>query len=207
MNSNTVRINVLCLLATVLLSGCATLQSSKEELQGMNEEEGIIIGSVLLSVQPGEAQESGWAWLKGRKAAEQDYALNARETGLNPFSSTYAIQIKAGEENIFVKKLQAGSYRFIDVTKTGFGPLKVDVGIGFTVTPGQATYIGKLVIIMPDRIGIGTKVTFSIQDEQEKIVKHVSTEYQGLIPTLTKGLMIACRVPVSIWPGIFCQEG
>lgn len=199
------RVMVLCSLVAILLVGCATMQSPKEELQGMSKEEGIIIGSVLLSVQPGEAQESGWAWLKGRKAAEQDYALDVHETGSKLFSTRYTIQIKAGEENIFLKKLPAGSYRFLHI-QTGSG--QADVGIGFTVTPGQATYIGKLVIIMPDRIRPGTEVTYSIEDEQEKIVKHVSGEYQGLLPTLTKSLMIVCRAPLNIsvifWTSISC---
>ena len=51
------------------LTGCASsMVSSKEELQSLGDNEGIVIGSFVINVEKGEQDESGWAFLKGRKA-------------------------------------------------------------------------------------------------------------------------------------------
>ena len=62
----------LTVVALIWISGCATMISTKEELQNLLENEGVVIGSVLLTVEKGPESESGWAFLKGSKADELD---------------------------------------------------------------------------------------------------------------------------------------
>jgi hypothetical protein len=98
-------------IALILIAGCASMVSTKEELQSLSENEGVVIGSVLLTVEKGKEDESGWAFLKGRKAGELDWSVSIQEVGFNPFATTYSIPAKSGKEETFIKKLPAGSYK------------------------------------------------------------------------------------------------
>ena len=84
-------------LALFLLSGCASMTSSTEELQSLGENEGIVVGSVLLTAAKGDTEESGWAFLKGRKAGELEYSVSISETGFNPLKTTYSVPAIPGK--------------------------------------------------------------------------------------------------------------
>jgi len=51
----------------VILSGCGSMVSSKEELQNVSENEGVVFGSLVIDVEKGQEKESGWAFLQGKK--------------------------------------------------------------------------------------------------------------------------------------------
>ena len=75
----------------VMLSGCASMVSSKEELQNIGENEGIVFGSFVINVEKGEESESGWAFLRGQKASDATYAVIISERGFNPLRPNYVI--------------------------------------------------------------------------------------------------------------------
>lgn len=179
-------------LIAFLLSGCASMNSSKEELRGIEENEGIVVGSVLLTVEQGDANESGWAFLKGRKAGELEYSVGISDTGtgFNPFKTTYSLPATPGKEAFFVKKLPAGNYRMDNIGPSGFlaPQLSFPLGLSFGVKPQKVSYIGKLVVNLPDRIGMGRSFRFSIQDAQLETIDKLRNDYPTIVPNAVKEL-------------------
>src|SRR5437667_9944316 len=174
----------------ILLSGCASMTSSKEELQGLGENEGIVIGSVLLTAAKGDAEESGWAFLKGRKAGELEYSVSISETGFNPLKTTYSVPAIPGKEEVFIKKLQVGSYNINELRPSGFlaPQLRLTLAINFNVKPRQTSYIGKLVVNFPDRITAGSPVRVEILDTQEETIEKLKGEHPSIVPNTVKEL-------------------
>ena len=58
-----------------LLSGCASMVSSNEELQNAAANEGIVLGSFVINVEAGDANEGGWGFLRGQTASDATYAV------------------------------------------------------------------------------------------------------------------------------------
>ena len=104
-----------CLVALIvfLLSGCASMTSSKEELQSIEANEGVVIGSILLTVAQGDTNESGWAFLQGRKAGDLEYAVtfSEKKESFTLFNTTYTLPAIPEKEAFFVKNLPAGYYK------------------------------------------------------------------------------------------------
>lgn len=179
-------------LIVFLLSGCASMNSSKEELRSIGESEGIVVGSVLLTVEQGDANESGWAFLKGRKASELEYSVGISDTttALNPFKTTYSLPATPGKEAFFVKKLPAGNYRMDSIGPSGFlaPQLSFPLGLSFDVKPQKVSYIGKLVVNLPDRIGMGGRFSFAIQDTQQATIDKLRNDYPTIVPNAVKEL-------------------
>jgi len=174
----------------ILLSGCASMTSSKEELQGLGENEGIVVGSVLLTAAKGDAEESGWAFLKGRKAGELEYSVSISETGFNPLKTTYSVPAIPGKEEVFIKKLPVGSYNMNELRPSGFlaPQLRLTLAINFNVKPRQTSYIGKLVVNFPDRITAGSPVRVEILDTQEETIEKLKGEHPSIVPNTVKEL-------------------
>ena len=180
-------------LITFLLSGCATMNSSKEELRNIGESEGVVIGSVLLSVAQGDANESGWSFLKGRKASELEYAISISDTeaGFNPLEVIYSLPAIPGKETFFIKKMPVGKYKMDNVKPTGMlAPtlLTFPLGLRFTVKPKQVSYIGKLVMTLPDRISGGSSFDFAIQDAQLETIDKLGNDYPSIVSNVVKEL-------------------
>ena len=178
-------------LVVFLLSGCASMNSSKEELQGIETNEGIVVGSVLLTVAQGDANESGWAFLKGRKASELEYSVAISESEFNPFKPTYTLPATPGKEALFVKKLPAGSYKMSSIGPTGFlAPtgLSFPLNLRFEVKPQTISYIGKLVVTLPDRISGGRRFEFAIQDAQKETIDKLRNDHPTIVPNAVRNL-------------------
>jgi hypothetical protein len=179
-------------LAVTLLSACATMTSTKEELQSLGDNEGIVIGSVALTAIQSDADESGWAFLKGRKADDLEYAVSISEPGFNPLKTTYSVPAQSGKEVLFVKKLPAGRYNMNEISPRGFlvPQLKVDLNIAFTVKPRQTSYIGKLVVTFPDRIRVGSRVRVEILDVHQEAIEQANRKHPSIAPTSVKDLAV-----------------
>ncbi|HSC96598.1 MAG TPA: hypothetical protein VLC73_16675, partial [Burkholderiales bacterium] len=161
------------------LTGCASsMVSSKEELQSLGDNEGIVIGSFVINVEKGEQDESGWAFLKGRKAGGFDYGVTITErltsataeavNVLIPTKTSYGFEVKPEQEFRFVKKLPAGTYQVGEVRQLGFSNLYVILAVNFTVRPKQTTYIGRLTVQFPNRVAMLSQVTAKVTDAQEE---------------------------------------
>lgn len=177
-------------LALFLLSGCASMTSSKEELQSLGENEGIVVGSVLLTAAKGDAEESGWAFLKGRKAGELEYSVLISETGFNPLKTNYSVPATPGKEEMFVKKLPAGSYNMNELRPSGLlaPQLRLTLAINFNVRPRQTSYIGKLVVNFPDRITVGSAVRVEILDAQVETIEKLRGEHPSVVSNTVREL-------------------
>jgi len=178
-------------LIAFLLSGCASMNSSKEELHTINQSEGIVVGSVLLTVAGGDANESGWAFLKGRKMGELEYSVAISETGFNPLKATYTLPATPGKEVFFVKKLPVGNYTMDNIMPTGLlaPQMTFPLNLGFSVKPQKVSYIGKLVVKLPDRSGgFGGRFGFSIQDDQQATIDKLKNDYPSIAPSAVKEL-------------------
>lgn len=176
-----------------LLSGCAsTMSSSKEELQGVGDKEGVVIGSVLLTAIKGDENESGWAFLKGRKASDLTYAIMISDSGYDhPFKKRYKIPATTGKEEIFIKKLPAGNYNMDSigiVDWDGSQRLTFRLLINFEVKPQQTTYIGKLVVSLPDRLRGGSPAKFDILDAQQEMIEKLKSEHPSIGSDIVKNL-------------------
>ena len=177
-------------LALTLLCGCAAMTSSKEELQTLGPNEGVIVGSVLLTAAKGDGDESGWAFFKGRKAGELEYSLSVSEIGFNPLKTTYRLPARPGKEEVFIRKLPAGSYNMDSISPSGFlaPQLSLTLAIHFIVKPRQTSYIGKLVVEFPDRITAGSPVRVAILDAQQETLESLKGEHPSIVSNTVKEL-------------------
>ena len=173
----------------VMLSGCASMVSSKEELQNVGENEGIVFGSFVINVEKSEEKESGWAFLKGQKAGDATYAVIISERGFNPLKQNYVIRAEPEKEEVFIKKLTAGDYQIQKIQKEGFTNLELNLRVNFRVTPRQTTYLGKLTVQFPDRIRVGSPVRTNVGDVQQETTEKLKNEHEKSLSQVVKALM------------------
>lgn len=176
-----------------LLSGCASMVSSKEELQNVAENEGVVFGSFVINVAKGQEKESGWAFLQGQKAGDATYAVMVSEQGFNPLKLKYVIRATPEKEEIFIRKLPAGAYQIEGIQKEGFTNLVLNLRVNFTVAPKQTTYIGKFTVQFPDRIRVGSGVLMNVADAQRETTELLKSEHEKSLASVVKALMVIQR--------------
>lgn len=179
-----VQLATLALVLVLGLSGCASMVSSKDELQSLGDNEGVVIGSFVINVEKGEENESGWAILKGRKAGDSDYGVSIAEkpasaipNPLGIFKTTYRFEVKPGQEFTFIKKLPIGTYRVQEIKQLGFSNLFVNLAVDFTVKPKQTTYVGRLTMQFPNRVHMGSELSVNVTDARENTIDLLKKEY------------------------------
>lgn len=186
-------LTVALFVSIAFFSGCASMVSSKEELQNVGENEGIVFGSFVINVEKGEGNETGWAFLKGQKASDATYAVVISEIGFNPLRPNYVIKATPEKEEIFIKKLPAGDYQIQKIQKEGFTNLELNLRVNFRVTPKQTTYIGKFTVQFPDRIRMGSPVRMNVGDAQQVTTEQLKNEHERSLSQVVKTLMVIQR--------------
>jgi len=191
-NEGMARTIYLMLVAISMTSCAAPMVSTKEELQSLAENEGVVIGSILFVAQKGAENESGWAFLRGRQTGDLEWTVSFGELGSNPFATTYTISAKPGKEEVFIKKLSPGDYNIRRASPAGVLGLSsnqyVSLAIHFKVKPRQTSYIGKLVVNLPDRLMAGSRVRVDIADSQEETVEKLRSEHPSILGNTVKDL-------------------
>lgn len=173
----------------IMFSSCASMVSSREELQSVGDNEGIVFGSFIINVDKGEENESAWAILKGQKASDATYAAIISDSEPNPLKPNYVIKATPEKEVFFIKKMQAGDYQFLKIQKEGFTNVELNLQVDFRVMPKQTTYIGKLNVQMPTRINSGSSIRMDVVDAQQESTIRLMNDY-GLTSTeVVKSLM------------------
>lgn len=195
-------IHVVALIA-FLLSSCASMNSmnsmnsSKEELRNLGANEGVVVGSVLITVEGGDTNESGLASHFARKADELEYSVSISETGSNPPKVTYTLPATPGKEAFFVKILPAGNYKMVNIRPTGAltptlaltpTALVFPLGPSFNIKPQKVSYIGKLVVTLPNRIMMGSPYQFTVQDAQQETIDKLKNDYPSIMANAVKEL-------------------
>lgn len=190
-------LSVSCL---AMFSGCASMVSSKEELQKVGENEGVVFGSFVINVEKSQGNETGRAFLKGLKASDTTYAVIISEYEFlgnrfsdqfraNPLKPNYVIRATPEKEEIFIKKLPAGTYRIENIRREGFGTLEFDLEVYFTVAPKQTTYIGKVTVQFPDRITRGSPVRTNVADAQRETTELLKNEHGKSLSNVVNALV------------------
>lgn len=182
-------VSVICM---SMLSSCASMVSTDNELQNVGENEGIVFGSFVINVEKGEENKSGWAFL-GQKASDATYEVSISKRESNPFKLNYLIRATPEKEEIFIKKLPAGNYYIHAITKLGFSNLKMNFRVNFRVIPKRTTYIGKLIVQFPSRIRQGSPARMNVVDTQQKSTELLKTEYEKSLSEVIEELMTIQR--------------
>ena len=183
-----------------MFSGCASMTSSKEELQSVGENEGIVFGSFLINVAKAEGNETGGAFLRGRKAGDTTYWVDISEYEFseNRFSDqfriprqSYGIRATPEKEEVFIKKLPAGFYQIKKIQREGFGtyPLEFYVEVYFAVVPKQTTYIGRVTVQFPDRLTPGSPVRTNVADAQRETTELLKNDHQKSLSNVVNALI------------------
>lgn len=130
----------------LLVLGCSTtLYTTKEGLQQIKTNEGIIIGSVLIQAEEDPDRSPS---LKGHRTTYGNYILliqEVREWVPGIFTETYEIYVRPNEEHLFIHKLPEGKCILYEIwhqpdSGSGIG-IVVEPYLHFSVTAGRSTYI------------------------------------------------------------------
>ena len=121
------------LVLALLSSGCASsMQMSSENLNRLTATEGIVVGSVQIEGGTDILGRTGWTLLAQRIRGPMsslvspglEYSLNAS---------------RGGAEEVFVRKMEAGEYRFSRLSQHGFSTFTADMNISFSVQAARAS--------------------------------------------------------------------
>jgi hypothetical protein len=178
------------MITALALAGCATMDSTPEELRQLGAEEGIVFGSIVVETDAAPAGESALAFLAGGRSSESDYSFFASEVGLNPFVTEYGVTASTDQERAFVKKLPAGDYAIKRFKQAGLSNLEANIDVRFSVHPGEATYVGRLTVYLPYRLGVGSRIAAKVHDVCNETLVSLGPEVVAAIGTPRKELMI-----------------
>ena len=171
----------------LVLTGCTTTPSldiSDGPIEPPGQDIGIVIGSVLVQTDQ-QPPDSWFNKLFGRKAAGFDYdfeILRAIDPSRPqpPDEENYALEVKPAEERIFVARLPFGRYVINSFRYKRISVLAGTLGLNFVVAPRTTLYIGRLILMVPPRVTLGTPYTVEIQNAREATIDALQTQHPGL---------------------------
>jgi hypothetical protein len=167
--------------------GCrSSLDMSARDVARLREDEGRIVGSVLIVTEhaAGAAPE---VRSSGGPTAEGSYSLLARR-GSFLGDDGHAITVLPGEERAFVARLPEGDYTFYEVKQT-FTRLRAEIDAQFTVREGRTTYIGRLELWLPERMQQGMPSGVRCLDAKERDLELLGPEVRALVGELETRLV------------------
>jgi len=170
----------LCIVPLVLLlfSCAATMQMQMpvQDFSQIAQNEGIVIGSVLMKGGKDILGRKGW-----RLAVY----------GIDPNLNNFSIDVEhGGEEAVFVTKMLAGQYRFARLTQLGFSNAYADIDVPFTAHPAKTTYLGRLAIEFPSGfIGAGSEFLVEVEDVRDQTIASAEKTYGNLVRDAVTHLM------------------
>ena len=173
----------------LIIAGCETMTSTPDEIRAVSDTEAIVFGSVLLTVDGPEKEESNWAFLKGRKASELKFSLSFSAPGF--FTKAYSIEVTPEQESFFLKKLPAGPYNISQVRPSGLlapPSLHAKLNLNFNARSSKSNYIGKLEIAFPARISSGDTIKYRVIDSENDAVEALRHTYPNTLENTQKVL-------------------
>lgn len=169
-------------------AGCATTPSidiSGGPIEPPGQDIGIVIGSVLVETEDEPPDTSWFTRIFGRKASGFDYDFeilsvpDPTSTGKSQ-ERRYTLDVKPGEERIFVARLPFGRYVINRFRYKGISLLAGELGASFVVAPRATLYIGRFVLKVPRRVSLGTPYAIEVQDARESTITALQTQHPGL---------------------------
>jgi hypothetical protein len=180
------RVNALLITAILLVSGCsAALPSKPAEVGSLSQGHGIVIGSVVLKTRKESSafsySLSGKSWYASLRPSSEGSFVSK----LFPPAGWSLGVAPDGKEVPFVAVLPVGKYQLENLHSTGVDPnFIIHVRLKFTVEEKKKKYLGRLVVEIPDHVGmfqgIFTKAkpfAFSVEDAQQETIGLLSGEY------------------------------
>lgn len=158
------------------------LHKGPEQLTDLAADEGIVFGSVRVEISD---EESGGVF--GRNAKEFRYRITLlgppeeRERSL--FTDEWQLLVRPGEERIFVARLPVGDLALGTARPTPFFGSEFELRGRFTVDAAQPTYIGRLVLTFPSRLGTFTEIDVAVDDTLDAIRGEVDAAYGAQLAT------------------------
>lgn len=131
----------------------------------LTADEGIVIGSVLVrvgAVQDAQAPQVASMFLV--PAHSLHYSLdsgpqrNTRAIIEKPIAGEmrHSISVQPGKEEVFVTRMAAGPHVFFRLVPRGYEDAAGLLGIRFTVAPGTTTYIGRVILDLPEKLPLAS---------------------------------------------------
>lgn len=186
---------IFLLIVGVFLAGCATsmqdMKLSQDELDELSPKEGIVVGSLLIR---------GGKDFLGRTKFKL-IAKNIDKSGIFTRPKLSLQAHRNGDEEIFVSKLPAGSYRFLSFYQPGFSTFAWKINIKFQVQPGKKVYVGRLIFDFPkdETITIWSQIRIMIEDAKDVTLSDANSKYNIKLNDLTKNLMISFYLQCSFF--------
>jgi hypothetical protein len=181
----------------VLVTACASVKSSPEEIKTITGDEGVVVGSILVipeALGVGDKGESGF--FKPMLASEADFGFmfGSLDGFLSfTFGTKYMVDVKPNKEEFFVKKLAPGTYSFRNINIKhrvwGGSGMQAPFSEFFKVEAGKTTYIGKFEVSMPARLLpnaiFAKKRTNDIENARKAILSEYPDVASKMLPTST----------------------
>ncbi len=177
------------LAVALLMSGCTTshpLNVDPSQVRDLGLDEGIVFGSLLLEIATDGAESCDF-WsrtimggCRGPPATDFSYRLTMPgprpEKDLSLSREEWELLVSPGEEHTFVARLPSG-YQYVgglhavskSLSFTSQGEWsrsqgEFDIEASFQVTSGEVTYIGRLVLVLPERLDDYSKAHVRVED-------------------------------------------
>jgi len=180
------------LAALFALSSCATqFDMSDQRIARPGPEWGVVIGSVV--VQPERVPSVKPA--TEREASSVSYEFDIAQIqlsdpdGTDAYAKQYRLNTKAGEERTFISRLSPGQYLIREFHEEGVVGLAGELGVVFTVAPGEIRYIGRLHVEIPRHTSSGKPYRFAIENTREATLGLISKQHAQLTGTVVDGPM------------------
>jgi hypothetical protein len=206
MGSNRIRgdllVSAVALATLSIVTSCASLHSTPDDLQALGSDEGVVFGSIRMDADAVDEDDSGWEFIKAPRAGGLGFDVVVNADTINPFTPDYHLTATVGTEVVFIKKFGAGDYLIESIrAKQGTGELVVPVRYQFTVTPGKTTYIGKLLVHLPARVAAFERVGLGIENDREAAISQLGSSYDPVMRDVIDDL--ATPMPTGFFDRLF----
>ncbi len=163
---------VLCV--ALLMCGCATshpLIADPSQTHDLGPGESIVFGSVRVEIAPGGER-------LGQRAADFNYGLTGcADAWVQPLSvrgmlgwrclEPWELAVSPGEERTFVVRLATG-YHYVGglraIPTWRFLGGEFDILASYRTTSGEVTYIGRLVLVLPERLTAFSEAALRVEN-------------------------------------------
>ena len=146
---------VLCV--ALLMCGCATsypLVVDPSQAHDLGYDEGIVFGSVRVEIAPGGERLAGFNYVLIGCVHKHVHGF-IDYISSSPCDEKWELAVSPGEERTFVVRLPTGYHR-VDGLRVMPAWLSVggefDIVATYRATSGEVTYIGRLVLVLPERL-------------------------------------------------------
>jgi len=163
---------------------------------------GVAIGSILVAIdRGGDLARKGH--FSGYDAASLTYELSLQQDSGRGFATPLLSNLKpfevvADEERVFAVSLHGGEYQFSRLSPEERGLLYIVLDTHFRVVPGEIRYIGRLVVIVPERFGFGAGLVVAVEDGgRETLARVAQTHGARFADAVTELMVVRGGEPVA----------